>query len=326
MKVDLVYLWVDGQDPEWAKKRFQHHYKADNDIEINEAVTAARTLDNDELRYSLRSVEKYAPWINHIFIVTDNQTPKWLDTNNPKVSIIDHKDIMPHDALPCYNSCALELAICNIPHLCEHFIYANDDMMLGRSLSKDFFFNSDGKVKCRFFWCEKIIVDKSKQYSYNYSTAKASERIADDFSREDVLHLRPHHQIDAYKKSVIKECLKAYPQWHTSTIHNCFRSYDDMQRHILSLYCIATNQGEIIILENNSTFIKRIPSRIKAILGISKGIDSKITPTHTSLIKVLFYMKILKPALVCFNGSIRKGAELKNKLNKIFPKKSKFEL
>lgn len=57
-----------------------------------------------ELKYSLRSVSQYLPWINKIYIVIDNQVPSWLNTEHPKIKIIDHKDILPADALPTFNS------------------------------------------------------------------------------------------------------------------------------------------------------------------------------------------------------------------------------
>ena len=71
LKIDLVYLWVDGNDPVWLKKRQPYLKK-----EIN---TTGRYQDNQELKYSLRSIDKHLPWIRKIFIVTDNQVPPFLN-------------------------------------------------------------------------------------------------------------------------------------------------------------------------------------------------------------------------------------------------------
>ena len=117
-KIDLVYTWVDGNDIEWQKKKFIAENKGTFD---EYAISKSRFRDNNELKYSLRSVEQNMPWINRIYIVTDNQVPEWLDTTNPKVSIIDHKDIFPKEALPTFNSRAIEHCIVNIPNLSEHF-------------------------------------------------------------------------------------------------------------------------------------------------------------------------------------------------------------
>ncbi len=87
-------MWVDGGDPAWqAKKRAVTGEMAEG----SETDGKARYVDNDELRYSLRSVEKYAPWIRRIFIVTDGQTPAWLDTSNPRVCVVDHREILKDD-------------------------------------------------------------------------------------------------------------------------------------------------------------------------------------------------------------------------------------
>ena len=129
MDIDLVYLWVDGSDPEWLARRCAFTgQKFDN----TEANCKGRYADNDELKYNLRAVEMYAPWIRHVFIVTDGQTPAWLDTSNPKVTVVNQNDIIPEVSRPCYNSSLIEHFLYRIPGLSEYFLYANDDMFLNR--------------------------------------------------------------------------------------------------------------------------------------------------------------------------------------------------
>lgn len=57
----------------------------------DEDISASRFEDNEELRYSLRSVERFAPWIRHVYIVTNGQLPYWLNLESPRVSIITHE-------------------------------------------------------------------------------------------------------------------------------------------------------------------------------------------------------------------------------------------
>ena len=120
IKIDLVYLWVDDKDTEWQKKRqfWASKLGVTNSSENNNC----RYSNNDELKFSLRSVQMYAPWINRIFIVTDGQIPGWLDINNSKIRIVNHKDIMPENCLPCFNSAAIEACIDNISGLSEYFL------------------------------------------------------------------------------------------------------------------------------------------------------------------------------------------------------------
>ena len=101
MKVDIVYTWVNGADPVWNKKRIQKAEEVKNILP--EANSANRFMDNSELKYSLRSVEQFASWINNIYIVTDNQIPEWLNICHNKIHIIDHTEIFKdHSILPSW--------------------------------------------------------------------------------------------------------------------------------------------------------------------------------------------------------------------------------
>lgn len=87
-------------------------------------------------RYSLRSLEANAPWIRHIYIVTNGQVPSWLDTSNPRVSIVPHDAIFANrSVLPTFSSLAIEFNLHRIPGLSETFLYFNDDVFLGRPVT-----------------------------------------------------------------------------------------------------------------------------------------------------------------------------------------------
>ena len=97
IKIDMVYLWVDGNDENWLKEKNKWAKKLNikNNPHQN---NPCRFIDNEELKYSLRSLEMYAPWINKIFIITNGQIPSWLDTSHPKIKIIRHDEIIPKEA------------------------------------------------------------------------------------------------------------------------------------------------------------------------------------------------------------------------------------
>lgn len=95
MDIDLVYLWVNGNDPKWQAKRDACIGRPTE----RQENCKGRYADSGELKYSLRSIEMYAPWIRKIFIVTDDQEPEWLNTENPKIQVVDHKEIMPAESL-----------------------------------------------------------------------------------------------------------------------------------------------------------------------------------------------------------------------------------
>jgi hypothetical protein len=91
----------------------------------------------------MRSVHLFAPWVRTIHLVTAGQRPEWL-ADHPRVRVVDHREILPADALPTFNSQAIETALHRVPGLAEHFVYLNDDVFLGRATRPELFFNAGG--------------------------------------------------------------------------------------------------------------------------------------------------------------------------------------
>lgn len=145
--IDFVVPWVDGNDPEWlAEKAAYDGTVVDSDGEIN---SVKRYRDWDLMKYWFRGVENYAPWVRKIHFITWGHLPKFLNVNHPKLHIVNHKDFIPRNCLPTYNSCAIEVNLHKISDLTEHFVYFNDDTFLINEVSKDSFFcNGLPKMEC----------------------------------------------------------------------------------------------------------------------------------------------------------------------------------
>ncbi len=136
--IDIVVLWVDGNDPEWL-----HEKNTVLGIDINKpAEYDIRYRDWGLMRYWFRGIEKFAPWVNNIHFVTWGHLPKWLNINHPNLNIVRHSDYMPKEALPTYNSNSLLINIHRIPNLSEHFIVFNDDMLLIKHSDPKIFFKN----------------------------------------------------------------------------------------------------------------------------------------------------------------------------------------
>lgn len=71
--------------------------------------------------YWFRGVEKFAPWVNKVYLVMDNQKPDWLNLESEKLVLVDHKEIINNDYLPVFSSNTIECNIHKIPNLSEHF-------------------------------------------------------------------------------------------------------------------------------------------------------------------------------------------------------------
>lgn len=136
--IDIVVLWVDGNDPAWQKEKAQYET-----MEFGTTATddrAQRYRDFDLMRYWFRGMEENLDWIGTIYFVTWGHVPSWLDIKHPKLQIIKHEDIIPAEYLPVFNSNAIEIFIKNIPGLSEQFLYFNDDCFLMQKTTPDRFF------------------------------------------------------------------------------------------------------------------------------------------------------------------------------------------
>uniref|UniRef100_A0A8C6RDH7 N-acetylglucosamine-1-phosphotransferase subunits alpha/beta n=1 Tax=Nannospalax galili TaxID=1026970 RepID=A0A8C6RDH7_NANGA len=119
----------------------------------DEDVSASRFEDNEELRYSLRSIERHAPWVRNIFIVTNGQIPSWLNLDNPRVTIVTHQDVFRNVShLPTFSSPAIESHIHRIEGLSQKFIYLNDDVMFGKDVWPDDFYSHSKGQKVYLTW------------------------------------------------------------------------------------------------------------------------------------------------------------------------------
>lgn len=121
--VDVVILWVDVADEQWQRRRdgarggFLQQY-------------VGATNDWDLLRYLLRGIDQYCPWVRRVHLVTPGQTPSWLDTSADGIVVVDQDSLLPDGHAPTFNSMAVEANLDRIPGLADRFVYFNDDMLV----------------------------------------------------------------------------------------------------------------------------------------------------------------------------------------------------
>lgn len=120
--IDAVITWVDGNDPAHRAKRIAAMAEAGLSGRSN-ATYETRFLDNGEIYYCIASILKYAPFIRHIYVVTDNQKPTKIDDfvlegicDKDRIRIVDHKEILAgyDEAMPTFNSLTLESVLWRI--------------------------------------------------------------------------------------------------------------------------------------------------------------------------------------------------------------------
>lgn len=133
--MDIVITYVDGNDPVW-KQDYQEY--------TNVPVMDKRFRDWGTLKFLLRGIEVNMPFIRNVYLVVSHysQVPQWADEENLKVVL--HKDIIPAEHLPTFNSATIEMHLHRIEGIDEEYLYFNDDLYpLLECNIEDFF--RDGK-------------------------------------------------------------------------------------------------------------------------------------------------------------------------------------
>ena len=140
--IDVVYTWVDDSFPGYSELLRQYS-------ETTHDRNPNRTRDNIEvLKYSLRSVAAYLPFVRHIYIVSCRpQVPRWLAVGRPGLSIVHHDALLDSAVLPTFNSFAIVSSISRIPGLSRRFFYVEDDMLFTRTVGPSDFVDESGRLR-----------------------------------------------------------------------------------------------------------------------------------------------------------------------------------
>ena len=118
--IDVVITWVDGDDPIHRAKRNTY---SDESTSFEDIGGDTRFRSIGEIAYCVASINKFAPYVRKIFIVTDNQDPKiesFIKENFPNhipMEIVNHDTIFHgyEKYIPVFNS--LAIAVFPIPLL-----------------------------------------------------------------------------------------------------------------------------------------------------------------------------------------------------------------
>ncbi len=188
--MDVVITYVDGNDPFW---------KADYERVVGGEALSKRFRDWDTLRYLLRGIEKFLPFVRkvHLVVARESQVPEWIDKD--AVHVVLHRDIIPEAYLPTFNSSMIEMFLHRIEGLDERFLYFNDDMFPMRPVSEDVFFK-DGKPAIGF---HKVMIGASAYKKLVFmSDSLAREALG---MRKCLFAVRPQHVCSPMLRSLCEE-------------------------------------------------------------------------------------------------------------------------
>ena len=176
--MDAVITYVNGADPAW-----QALYASYSGQE-----PAKRFRDWGMLPLQIRAIRKYMPFIDKIYLVValPSQVPAGLPED---VEVVLHKEIIPHQFMPTFNSTAIEMFLHRIPGLDSRYLYINDDCIPVMPCAESDFFVGDKIVKG--FSKHLFSFGQYKKHCRN------SDRLARKASRKLpwIVYLRPQHTV-----------------------------------------------------------------------------------------------------------------------------------
>ena len=132
--IDVLIKYIDLSDPYLVREGIPQ-IKKDN--------------ENEELKYSIRSILKNLPWVRKIFILMPNEKVRYFkdyDLIKEKIVYVKDKDFLGYDSA---NSHAFQYRLWKMKEfgMSDNFIVMDDDCFIGQSLNKsDFFYVENGKI------------------------------------------------------------------------------------------------------------------------------------------------------------------------------------
>lgn len=315
-QIDVVYLWVNSNDKKWQNKRrdsFDIFLKNDKDNIALYANTDGRFRDNGELIFNLRCLENFFPKHGHVYIVTDEQRPAWL-SQNKNVTIIDHKDIIPNKVNSIFASANIESYIHHIPNLSENFFYLNDDIFFGMPVDKQWWFDKELK----YFYDNEPHDEYSELQSMLLSPINASIQsklwLKEKYKNYKHQNIALAHAPRPYKKSLLFKIEREAIDLFNKVRSTNFRSWKTPAVLVDFVPRWLEHHGYAKIKQMHTLYIE----------SGSNDIETKLDQLTQEFGKIPFFC--INDTCDNAEASDKRLLLVKEKLQKILPKKSSFEI
>lgn len=226
--IDAVITYVDSNDTNWQELRndsIKNHWNETTNCKDSKVANRFRNLG--ELRYCLRSIERYAPWIRNVNLVVSDysQIPVWLNTSNPRLKIIIHKQFIPETALPTFNSHAIEANLHRIEGLSDNFLYFNDDIMLRNKVPLQTFITNDKTIAFLDGSISPTGIAKSSDTGHVAMWKNVNKFLDDKYGVE--VRNKIYHSPQILNKRIIGKIWQMLGNELYTTSHQRFRSIND---------------------------------------------------------------------------------------------------
>ena len=311
--IDILIKYIDLRDKNLKRKGIHQ---------------ISKDLENEELRYSIRSIFKNLPWIRKIFILMPNEKVSYLKELKEiqeKIVYVKDKDLIGFDSS---SSLVFQFRYWKMKdfNMSDNFISMDDDCYIGKPLKKsDLFYVKDKKVvpliitsKFQTFYKEEVD-RKIYYYKENIKKSKKEEQTFNEFQYSKQLTYSFIMEVLSKKRIIVpKFTHNAIP----TNVYEIKEIYDLISKSKFKNTTLNANYRHIDSLQFQTfilgyTFIKH-KKKIK-------NIPYKLIRFGNALLSKYNY------ALFCVNTNSHKNTILSKKIFKIvmenlFPKESPYEI
>lgn len=249
--IDAVITWVDGNSDRHRHERRKYQAQETAQLHAN-AINPHRWLASDEIRFCLQSINNHAPWLRYVWIVVDCETPDLSDLPDAlraKIRIAYHHDIFSPfaDALPTFNSLAIESLLWRIDGLSERFLYFNDDVFLTAPLQPSDVFDGDRPV-LRGRWADfSALANQPEQQKDPALFHHVMQINAARLAGFDAGHLfAAAHVVHPLRRTVMARLFDDHRPAFLANIHHRFRDLSQfLPQGLHNHTCIAAKQARL---------------------------------------------------------------------------------
>lgn len=240
-KIDFVVTFVDKSDPEYIER--YNNFIKENEIPVPEINNLdIRATDYGTLQCLIRSVDLYLPWINNVYLVvqSESQVPKWINKSN--VKIVLHEDFIPKEYLPTYNTFTIQTHLHLIPGLSEKFISSDDDSIILKPLTPEYFFIKNKVVQA------VIPRDMNKTAGSNSKASHYFKMNSSEISKKLIglkndVYYQSDHSMHGMLKSINNE---VYNLLDIKTYITSFRNPINIMRNTYFAYAYLTRRMIVV--------------------------------------------------------------------------------
>lgn len=147
-QVDVVFLWVNGDDATHAMKRCAQRRRIENGQCRSSAGQIQLCVGDDrpkrfkshgELSYAVECARwALGPMLRKLWVVVDQQMPPedvFVAADRLPITVVHHHDFVPQRLLPCFNSDILSAYVHRIPGLLPWTLVSAQDTLYSKVLS-----------------------------------------------------------------------------------------------------------------------------------------------------------------------------------------------